>query len=310
MEIMVAGFWQQVLASDMAVPDERPLNELTAELVAMLGSTNPVERDDVAYPVLATWVSEGVYDDLLVTFGDSMADGLRHGTSRHRGDDASAEDDSVFRRSFSALVLAECVLRDNVAHVLPRDAVLNWADRAIAWYVREQDLRGWVTDKGWAHAVAHGADLIRALAASRHLDAVQLEVLLDVLGERMLASSARTLTDGEDDRCAYAALTILQRNLLETDQLDVWVERMGRGLVRPRAYSPAAWPSPSARNTSAFLRALYVHLAIGIRPEETTLSFDEPPSCRADLLLSLLSVLPELTPWLYQRSGARGVTSQ
>ena len=56
---MVAGFWQQVLDSDMAVPDERPLNELTAELVGMLGSTNPVERDEIAYPVLATWVGRG-----------------------------------------------------------------------------------------------------------------------------------------------------------------------------------------------------------------------------------------------------------
>jgi hypothetical protein len=305
MEIMVAGFWQQVLASDMAVPGERPLNELTAELVAMLGSTNPVERDEIAYPVLATWVSEGVYDDLLVTFGDSMADALRQGVGNHG-------DDTVFRRSFSALVLAECVLRDNVAHVLPRDAVVNWADRAIAWFVREQDLRGWVDEKGWAHAVAHGADLLRALAESRHLEAAHLEVLLDVLGERMLASSSRTLTDGEDDRCAYAALTILQRNLLTSEQLDVWVERIGRGLVRPRAYSPAAWPSPSARNTSAFLRALYIHLAIGIRPRTTTLSFDEPPSCRADLLLSLLAVLPGLTPWLYDRvaTPVPGVTSQ
>jgi hypothetical protein len=77
MEIMVTGFWQQVLDSDMAVPDERPLNELTAELVGMLGSTNPVERDEIAFPVLANWVTDGVYDDLLVTFGDALATGLR-----------------------------------------------------------------------------------------------------------------------------------------------------------------------------------------------------------------------------------------
>ena len=112
MEIMVAGFWQQVLDSDMAVPDERPLNELTAELVGMLGSTNPVERDEIAYPVLATWVAEGVYDDLLVTFGDSLAERPAAGLGNH-------DDDTVFRRSSCARVLTECVRRDNVAHVLP-----------------------------------------------------------------------------------------------------------------------------------------------------------------------------------------------
>jgi hypothetical protein len=70
-------------------------------------------------------------------------------------------------------------------------------------------------------------------------------------------------------------------------------------MVRPRGYSPAAWPSPSARNTSAFVRALYLHLAIGIRPRYATISFDESPECRADLLLSLLGIVPRLTPWLH-----------
>ena len=83
---MPRGFWQQVLASDMAVPEDRPLNELTAELVTMLGSTNPVERDETAYPVLATWLSEGVYDDLLVSFGDSIAQGLVVGLGKSLDD--------------------------------------------------------------------------------------------------------------------------------------------------------------------------------------------------------------------------------
>lgn len=289
---MVARFWQQVLDSDMAVPDERPLNELTAELVGMLASTNPVERDEISYPVLATWVGEGVYDDLLVTFGDSLAGGLRQGLGNH-------EDDTVFRRSACARVLTECVRRDNVAHVLPIDAVVNWADRALGWYVREQDIRGPVEGKGWAYTVGYGADLIGALAQSRHLGHAHIAILLEVLAERVLASSTRILTDGEDDRCAAAALTILQRNLLTSEELDAWVDRLGRGMVRPRGYSPAAWPSPSARNTSAFVRALYLHLAIGIRPRYATISFDEPPACRADLLLSLLGVIPRLTPWLH-----------
>lgn len=289
---MLVGFWQQVLESDMAVPSGRPLNELTAELVGMLGSPNPVERDEVGYPVLATWIAEGIYDDLLVTLGDSLCEGLSRGLGLHT-------DDTAFRRSFSALVLAECVRRDNEAHVLPVDAVLGWADKAISWYVREQDLRGFVDGKGWVHAVAHGADLVAALGASRHLGAAHLGVLLDVLAERMAFSSAVTLTDGEDDRAAAAVLTILQRNLVPQDQLDTWVESLGQALVRPRGYSLDAWPSPSARNTSAFVRAVYVHLAIGARPAGSSLRFTDPPECRADLLLALLGVIPRMTPWLY-----------
>jgi hypothetical protein len=295
---MPVGFWQHVLESDMAVPPGRPLNELTAELVTMLGSSNAAERDDTALPVLAAWIAEGVYDDLLISLGDSLAQGLGYGIGRH-------DDDTVFRRSFSALALAACVRRDNVAHVLPVDPVLDWADRALSWYVREQDLRGRVDGKGWAGSVGNGADLMGVFAQSRHLGAPHLGVLLEVMGERMTLSSARVLVDGEDDSTALATLMILQRNLVATEQVEAWVADLGKALVRPRGYSEDSWPSPSARNTSAYLRALYVHLAIGVRPAGATISFAEPPECRADLLLALLAVLPRLTPALY--SGAARV---
>jgi hypothetical protein len=281
----------------MAVPQGRPLNELTAELVTMLGSSNAAERDQTALPVLAAWIAEGVYDDLLISLGDSLTQGLGYGLGRH-------DDDTVFRRSFSALALAACIKRDNVGHVLPVDAVLDWADRALSWYVREQDLRGRVDGKGWADAIGSGAELMRALAQSRHLGAPHLGVLLEVIGERMMLSSARILTDGEDDRAAAATLTILQRNLVVTEQVESWVADLGKSLVRPRGYSEESWPSPTARNTSAYLRALYVHLAIGVRPADATISFQEPPDCRADLLLALLAVIPRLTPSLYAGNDA------
>lgn len=290
---MLGGYWQQVLDSDMAVPSERPLNELTAELVSMLGSSNAVERDHTAYPVLASWVSAGVFDDLLITLGNSMAAGLQVGLG-------GREDDTVFRRSFSALMLSECIARDNAASVLPIDVVLNWADRSLSWFVREQDQRGWVDVKGWAHTVAHGADLIAQLAESRHLATEQLAILLDVVAERLLKPTSRVWIDGEEDRLAAAALTILQRNLVEQEQLDGWVESLGSALSQPPDHEDvSSWPSPELRNTSAFVRALQTHLTIGIFPIATTLSFAEAPRCRADLLLGLVHIIPKMTPWLY-----------
>ncbi len=289
---MPVDFWQHVLASDMAVPDERPLNELTAELVTMLGSLDPLERDEIAYPVLATWISEGVYDDLLVSFGDSIAGGLKVGLGGNG-------DDTVFRRSFSALILAECIDRDNRAQLLPVDVVLGWADRAISWYTRERDVRGWVDTKGWAHTIAHGADLVGVLGASRHLTALHVQVLLDVIAERLLTHADSVFVDGEDDRLAAATLTLLQRNLLPAEQLDVWVEQLAVGLSPRRRVRAPRWPTAEARNTSHYLRALHAHLAIGVSPVDSTLSFTEPPDCRADMLLALLRAIPRFTPWLY-----------
>src|SRR3954453_10603189 len=121
----------------MKVPVDRPLPALPAGLTTMLGSTESVERDEIAYPILATWIGEGVYDDLLAGLGDGMAAGLTQALGE-------AGTDSVFRRSFSALVLAECVVRDTEQSLLPPARLLEWGDRVSGWLVRERDVRGFV----------------------------------------------------------------------------------------------------------------------------------------------------------------------
>ncbi len=287
---MGAGYWQQVLESNMAVPAERPLNDLTAELVTMLGSVDPVERDRVAYQVLASWLAEGVYDDLLVSFGDGVAKGLTVGL----GEIAA---DRVFRRTFSALVLGECVTRDNVALLMPVDAVVSWADRGLTWFVHEQDLRGFVPAKGWAHAAAHGADLISALAMSRHFHNTELTVLLDVIADRLVAPTRYRLTHGEDDRLAYAAMAVVHRDVVTPPALEAWVGRLGRTAnppARTLTRRPAAeWPPADVHNTRTFLRALYLQLAMGVRARGShdAAHFRAAPAVRADLLLMLRDTL-------------------
>ena len=148
---MTRAYWSQVKASGLAVPGDRPLADLTTELTTMLGSPDPQMRDGLAYPTLATWVDRGVYDELLVGLGDGMAAGLTVGLGE-RGTD------SVFRRTFSVLVLAECIDRTNQEDLVPSAKLMEWGDRVATWYLREKDVRGFVPDKGWAHAIAQPGD--------------------------------------------------------------------------------------------------------------------------------------------------------
>ncbi|MGH3425012.1 MAG: DUF2785 domain-containing protein, partial [Nocardioidaceae bacterium] len=164
---MSESYWRSVISAGMHVPPDRSLDELTMELVDMLGHPNQRIRDDIAYPLLATWIQGGEYDRLLRGFGNGIAPNLNNGL----GDDG---DDSVLRRSFTALVLAEIIARDNDAELLQSGTVLDWGDLATSWYIRERDLRGWIPDRGWSHAVAHGADLIGMLARSRHFGPLEL----------------------------------------------------------------------------------------------------------------------------------------
>jgi hypothetical protein len=269
---MSTAYWNQVRSAEMAVPTDRPLPDLTAELTTMLGSVDPVERDEIAYPILATWVSEGVYDDLLAGLGDGMAAGLTRGLGE-------SGTDSVFRRSFSALVLAECVARDNAESLLPAGKIMEWGDRISGWLVRERDVRGFVPGHGWAHAVAHGADALGVLADSPHLGLHELTVLLDVIADRVTEECPTPFTSGEPDRLARATMTVLRRRLVPLRIIEPWLARISAAAT---SRVPAGRdPYHLTANPEAFLRAL--HLQVALAPE--------PIDVRADLLLAIVDAL-------------------
>ena len=269
---MSTAYWQQVRSAEMKVPTDRPLADLTAELTTMLGSTDTVERDEIAYPILATWISEGVYDDLLAGLGDGMAAGLTQGLGE-------SDTDSVFRRSFSALVLAECIERDNGESLLPPAKILEWGDRLTGWLVRERDVRGFVPGHGWAHAVAHGADAIGVLAESPHFGLAELTVLLDVIADRLLIETPTPLSSGEPDRLALATMTILRRRLVPLRIIEPWLARLTAAATATG--SPGHDPYRTTGNPEAFLRALHIQVAFA----------PEPIDVRADLLLELVAAL-------------------
>ncbi|HTW14180.1 MAG TPA: DUF2785 domain-containing protein [Nocardioides sp.] len=275
---MSGSYWKQVHAAGLAVPADRPLDDLTAELTRMLGDPDPELRDATAYPTLMTWVGRGVYDDLLPGLGDGMAAGLGVGIGE-------AEGDGVFRRSFSALVLGECIARDNQRPLVPGGKVLEWGDRLATWLLRERDLRGYVPGKGWAHAVAHGADALGALADSQHVQQPELTVLLDVVADRLVLPVDRLFTNGEPDRLAQAVMHVLRRDVVPLAVLEPWVARLV-ATARTRSSYDDRDPHLVGGNAEAFLRALYLQLALG----------PQPPAVRSDLILVVVDALRATNP--------------
>ena len=273
---MFSAYWVKVLDDDHSVPTDRPLADLTAELTQMLGDPDPRVRDELAYPTLAAWIARGEYDDLLPGLGDGMATGLRTGLGQ-------TDTDTVFRRSFSALILAECIARDTERPLVPGGKVLEWGDRIATWILEERDLRGFVPGKGWAHAVAHGGDALATLARSPHVGQAELNVLLDVIGERLALPVTQLFTHGEPDRLASAVMALLRRDRVPIETLEPWVAQLGATARRRHSFGD---PFLITGNTEAFLRALYLQLALG----------PKPPMVRADLLLLLVDELRLSSP--------------
>jgi hypothetical protein len=269
---MALAYWQQVIERGLQVPPDRPLDELTAELTAMLGDPNPTVREEVALATLGIWIADGVYDELLAGLGDGMCTGLGVGIGE-------SGTDTVFRRSYSALVLAECIDRDSGLDLVSVDTLLGWGDRLTTWFVREQDLRGYVRGKGWAHAASHGADAIAALARSPRFGASELTVLLDVIADRLLLPNEEFFVAGEADQMARAVIHVLRRDLLDLKLLEPWIARLAQQAMPHSAVG--VHPYRVAGNVQGFLRSLQLQLALA-KPQ---------PAVRSDLLLVLVSQL-------------------
>jgi Protein of unknown function (DUF2785) len=289
------SYWERVVADGYRVPHGAALNDLTTELVAMLGDPDPRVRDDIACSILTTWTNEGVYDDLLGGLGDGLLHGLRAGL----GENGTP---SVLRRSLSAMVLAGVVRRDNGVQVLPATTILTWADRAVTWLLAERDLRSWVPEVGWVQSVAHGADLVGALVASRYFSRDELTVLLDVIAERLLTETEHRLASGECDRLAFATMSLLHRNLITVDTLETWLERIAAVWVRP--LEPGQRESAVRTNCIAYARALHLQLLLGVTGTPTQDIIGTPgatPTCRPDLLIALQRALRASAPELFRQ---------
>ncbi len=262
---MDRAFWQSILDTDCAVPEGHTVASLTPELLALLGSTDSELRDGVAYIVLATWLARERYTaDEAWAMVQRLASNLSVGLGEQ-------ESDHVFLRSFSALVLAEIVHRDNQGALLDARQAHRLLDEALAYLAAEHDLRGYVPEKGWAHAVAHAADLLWVLARSRHLRADSLERILATIAAKAAPPGAHLYLYNEGQRLARAALGAIGRDLVNIGFLTSWIDHLARPggrAVGVEAFFDGLLPAIAdpadlalLRNTTQFLGALQFHLA-------------------------------------------------
>lgn len=228
--------WQEIIDADYALPDDRPLADLVAELSVTLRSPDPVLRDDHAYQVLARWIPMLEPED-RDKLGDELA--------------SRFADPEIQARTFAPLMLSVVV-----AHGGYRES---WVEAFAAWYPAETDLRGHDAELGWLHAVAHGADLLRVLGGSPFVE--KPAALLDLAVARMLAPTTFVWSDQEDDRLAYALGMMLTRPELTEEQCVGWLTP-----VADLFDTGEPGPVPAnAVNTMRTLRLLYLLADRGVR---------------------------------------------
>ena len=234
-----------IAANDFRAPDGADYWQLTQEMLAHIGSLDPELRDDLIYRTVVKWAGAELYTNdqyraiLNVTLDQQHAFfGL-----------GERDTDSVFTRSFSILASVIPVYNHRHTPFLTPPEVHATLDTVLRYLEGEQDLRGYVEGKGWAHAIAHTADLLDELAQCEETRHDDLLHILQAIADKMSTTLA-IFSHEEDERMAYATLSIFQhRELLERD-IGQWIkgfapiERTGEWFNR-------------RVNVKNFLRSLY-----------------------------------------------------
>ncbi|MDG5472095.1 DUF2785 domain-containing protein [Jeotgalibacillus sp. ET6] len=122
------------------------------------------------------------------------------------------ETDTVFTRAFSTLLIALILYRDNQENFLSSSTVTAIKENLITYMNQEKDLRGYVTDKGWAHSVAHVADTFGELVKNPKLNTDCYPEILGTLWNKILISKTVYVHD-EEERLIIPILEMLDRGL-------------------------------------------------------------------------------------------------
>lgn len=288
---MEKALWQGIVDADFATPSTHTLSDLTPELLSLLGSTDPQLRDVFAYPILEAWISRNLYTtDELRALARQLGENLKVGLGEQ-------DTNSVFLRAFSVLVLAEMVYHHNEHPFFEEADIRQVLEQVLAYYPAEQDLRGYVPGLGWAHAVAHGADLLFVLAENNYLDASDLERIMHALAAKIAPPVAHAYLYNEDQRITRAVLGALRRDLLSLSFLRAWLDGLTSYEGQKVSFDgiltgePRLIPSEIGirvlHNTRQFLSALYVHLTLD----------EQKPAIAADFAPLVLAALQPMNMW-------------
>ena len=248
-------FWFDIRDYKYTVPEGHSVAELTEELFSYIGSPDADLRDAISYETFANWLDKRQYTPQQIrAYIMRLVINLQSGLGEH-------DTDSVFLRAFSALFLAEVIHNDNKRVILERDEIFSIYDKALAYLAEEQDPRGYIDGKGWAHALAHSADLLSVLVSNRFLTRVELEQILTAIADKITAPIEWIYAHGEDDRLVRVIIAANQRQLLDEFFIKQWLN----SFVAPRKHNwKGSFESPPKHaaffNTRNFLRSLYLQV--------------------------------------------------
>jgi len=221
--------------------------------MSQIDSTDPELRDELILELIFKMIVEKDLSDEEVRGLKELALSEKHLFCNI----GLMEDDSVFNRAFTVLLIRGMLYRHNQSEEkLFGEEEINRIYSELIRYLREEkDVRGYVENKGWGHSAAHTGDALREIALCKEINGTQLLEILEGIKEK-ICISYYTYINNEDERLVSAILNIVQRRILKDEEIINWIrsfEDMGKTGNYPEDHYLIT-------NHKSFLAALYFRL--------------------------------------------------
>jgi hypothetical protein len=229
------------------------LSELIPAMLRHIGSTDSELRDDLIYSGLGTWIlhdnalSQEQLRDLLPVILDDQHMLYKIG---------ERDTDSVFTRSFSILVLPLLLIAHRERPLFSPAEIDQIKQKLLYYLENERDRRGFVPERGWAHAIAHAADALDDLAQCTEMDKTDLIEILAAI-RKLVCFEREGYTHAEDERLVTAVLAVFGRGLLSDVEITQWIEGFSERVLTVKAAPEKHIIRVNAKN---FLQSLYFRL--------------------------------------------------
>ncbi|WP_341299953.1 DUF2785 domain-containing protein [Lysinibacillus sp. FSL H8-0500] len=182
---------------------------LLQEMLAHIGSVDAELRDHSIYRSFIDLLSDNLLStqQLQYLFQTATSENFLYLQIGENGTD------SVFTRSFSALLAAGLLAKDTELLVLHDDDLQTFFKKIGRYLLLEQDTRGYVQNKGWAHSIAHGADLAATMIKHPKFDLQYAPSILHAL--KLVTWKDIVYTNDEEERFVNIVEALLDQHYSE-----------------------------------------------------------------------------------------------
>lgn len=192
---------------------EQTVNELTENdikvLLAGLKQINPQIRDQGVFMALMQGIQQDAFS--LVQEQMMVRELLKDEVLFSHINEP--ENDGIFQRSFAIFLLALLIYSGRRKHIklMNHDQWNELIEKIGIYIVLERDTRGYVADKGWAHAFTHLGNLLDEINVNNQVDRAD-KIFLETLLVERVKRVKNPLVMGEVERIARYIVNLAKIN--------------------------------------------------------------------------------------------------